>query len=224
MNLKINKRRVGMNRFMSIQGFRWTKRIALYGLFTVTAVGFLGMVAAERANAADCTGPYALCAASICQPTGKSITVNVASGGTAVFPEANCTCPIFTGTVSVGNGFQGNMRGSCSAPQGRVWSAYSAQTQIPQEITGWAQTSPEDDAPAMVCSAALNLGSQSVNCGEFLCEVAGMRNGVPVAICHCPIGETVGGVPVSPNTTFLTQAGQGNTAYCAAHPVSRALR
>jgi hypothetical protein len=40
---------------------------------------------------------FALCAASTCTPTGKQITVRTATGGTAVFPEADCTCPILFG-------------------------------------------------------------------------------------------------------------------------------
>ena len=40
-----------------------------------------------------CRGYYALCAASTCTPTGKSITVNVTSGGTAQFPEVELHLP-----------------------------------------------------------------------------------------------------------------------------------
>ena len=46
---------------------------------------------------AFCQGYFALCAASTCKPTGRKIKVNVAGGGTAYFPEADCTCPIFSG-------------------------------------------------------------------------------------------------------------------------------
>src|SRR5438045_165800 len=45
-----------------------------------------------------CLGYFALCAALTCTPQpGKKITVKVASGGTAQFPEADCQCPIFYG-------------------------------------------------------------------------------------------------------------------------------
>src|SRR5262249_10573060 len=44
-----------------------------------------------------CHGYFALCAASICKPTGNKIKVNVSGDGTALFPEADCTCPIFSG-------------------------------------------------------------------------------------------------------------------------------
>src|SRR5262249_38040038 len=62
-----------------------------------------------------CTGTYALCAASTCTPNDNMITVNVAGGGTAQFPEASCTCPVYNGpAIADVNG--GNMRGSCAAP------------------------------------------------------------------------------------------------------------
>ena len=48
-------------------------------------------------NLQICEGKYALCAASTCMPTGGTIAVNVASGGTALFPEAACTGPYSTG-------------------------------------------------------------------------------------------------------------------------------
>src|SRR5262245_43355485 len=63
-----------------------------------------------------CPGEFALCAASICTPTGRNITVACKAGtpgcstltGTASFPEAQCTCPIFPGpSIADVNG--GNM-------------------------------------------------------------------------------------------------------------------
>ena len=61
-----------------------------------------------------CPGDFALCAASICTPTGGTIEVKCEAGapgctaiGTASFPEAQCICPIFPGPsicdVSGGN-------------------------------------------------------------------------------------------------------------------------
>jgi hypothetical protein len=44
-----------------------------------------------------CNGYFALCAASTCSPTGQMIKVNVAGGGTAMFPQVDCKCPIFHG-------------------------------------------------------------------------------------------------------------------------------
>ena len=72
----------------------------------VAAIGFFTLCLAGRAVAQQghdfkiCEGEFALCAASTCQPSGGKITVNVIGGGTATFPEYNCTCPIFDGPLS----------------------------------------------------------------------------------------------------------------------------
>ena len=63
-----------------------------------------------------CNGYFALCAASTCTPTGKQITVKTATGGTATFPEADCTCPVILGP-SIANLAGGNMQGSCEPPR-----------------------------------------------------------------------------------------------------------
>ena len=54
-----------------------------------------------------CPGEFALCAASICTPTGGTIDVKTATG-TASFPEAKCICPIFPGP-SIGDVTGGNI-------------------------------------------------------------------------------------------------------------------
>src|SRR5690242_13712911 len=70
-----------------------------------------------------CTGRFALCAASTCKATGKFITVNVASGGTATFPEYDCTCPVLSGP-GIADLSGGNMQGSCEPPPNQIWSYY----------------------------------------------------------------------------------------------------
>src|SRR4029077_17656509 len=67
-----------------------------------------------------CPGDFALCAASICTPTGKKIEGKTASG-TASFDEAQCICPIFPGP-SIGDVRGGNIAqplgpGHCFEPQ-----------------------------------------------------------------------------------------------------------
>ena len=62
-----------------------------------------------------------------------------------------------------------------------------------------------------------------VNCFSFLCDSQTYISNVPVVTCHCPIGESLAGTPVPPRTAFLTQAGQGDEAYCAKYPVSGPL-
>jgi len=175
-----------------------------------------------------CRGYFALCAASTCTPKpGQTITVRTATGGTAVFPAADCTCPVILG-VSIANPAGGNMQGSCEPPAdqpGTIWSTFQPRPNIPQALTNWVPTPPEAAAPPLFCPKSPPLGNQSVNCFSFLCDSLTYIPGtnVPVATCHCPIGESLAGTPVAPATAFLTQAGQGDPAYCAMHPVSGPL-
>jgi len=167
-----------------------------------------------------CRGYFALCAASTCMPTGKQITVRTATGGTATFPEADCTCPVLLGP-SIANLAGGNMQGSCEPPgPDTIWSTYQPRPNIPQALTNWVPTPPEASAPPLFCPKSLNLGNQLVNCFSFLCDSQTYINNVPVVTCHCPIGESLAGTSVPPHTSFLTQAGQGDQAFCAEHPVS----
>jgi hypothetical protein len=163
-----------------------------------------------------CHGYFALCAASTCTPTGKQITVRTATGGTATFPEADCTCPVVLGP-SIANLAGGNMQGSCEPPRpDTIWSTFQPRPNIPQALTDWVPA----PAPPLFCPKRLNLGSQSVNCFSFLCDSQTYINNAPVVTCHCPIGESLAGTPVPPRTAFLTQAGQGDREFCAMHPVS----
>lgn len=167
-----------------------------------------------------CSGYFALCAASTCKPTGRKIRVNVSSGGTALFPEADCTCPIFSGEA-IGDLAGGNMKGSCKPPSpDQIWSLYSPQSHIAQQLTGWVPSGPAAVAPPLFCSKNLNLGSTLANCFSFACDSETYINGVPVTTCHCPIGESLDGTAVAPHTDFVTQAGQRDRQFCAAHPVS----
>ncbi len=167
-----------------------------------------------------CNGYFALCAASTCRPTGGTVTVNVTGGGTAQFPEADCTCPIFYGQA-IADLAGGNMSGSCKQPAAdQLWSLFTTTKYIPQEINGWAQSGRAALAPPQFCSKSLNLGNKLVNCFSFACDSETFVNGVPVATCHCAIGESFEGTPVRPHTTFWTDAGQGDPAFCAAYPAA----
>jgi hypothetical protein len=176
--------------------------------------------AATDSDAPHDVGRFALCAASTCTQTGRKITVNVTAGGTAQFPEYDCTCPVLRGpSIADLNG--GNMQGSCQPPsRTQVWSLYAPRLHIPQALTDWKRGASATRAPLLQCQASLNLGDQLVNCFSFACDLAGTISGVPVATCHCALGESLDGVSVPANTAFLTQAGQGNTAICAQHPVA----
>jgi len=176
--------------------------------------------AAEVYDFQICHGYFALCAASTCTPTGKQITVKTATGGTATFPEADCTCPVLLGP-SIANLAGGNMQGSCEPPEpGKIWSTYQPRPNIPQALTNWVPTLPEAAAPPLFCPKRLGRGNQLVNCFSFACDSQTYINNVPVVTCHCPIGESLAGTPVPPRTAFLTQAGQGDEATCAMYPVS----
>ena len=175
--------------------------------------------AAEFYDFQICHGYFALCAASTCKPTGGQITVRTATGGTATFPEADCTCPVILGP-SIANLAGGNMQGSCEPPPDHIWSTYQPRPNIPQALTNWVPTPPEAAAPPLFCPKNLGLGNQLVNCFSFQCDSQTYVNNVPVVTCHCPIGESLAGTPVPPRTAFLTQAGQGDQATCAMNPVS----
>jgi hypothetical protein len=176
--------------------------------------------AAEFYDFQICGGYFALCAASTCTPTGKQITVKTATGGTATFPEADCTCPVILGQ-SIANLAGGNMQGSCEPPKpGEIWSTYQPRPNIPQALTNWVPTLPEAAAPPLFCPKHVGRGNKLVNCFSFLCDSQTYINNVPVVTCHCPIGESLAGTPVSPHTAFLTQAAQGDQATCAIYPVS----
>jgi hypothetical protein len=116
------------------------------------------------------------------------------------------------------------MQGSCNPPApGQIWSTYELRPNIPQALTNWVPTLPEAAAPPLFCPRLPPRGNKLVNCFSFLCDSQRYINNVPVVTCHCPIGESLAGTPVPPATAFLTQAGQGDRAYCAMHPVSGPL-
>ena len=186
-----------------------------------------------------CPGDFALCAASICTPTGGMIKVKCeadapgcTADGIAVFPEAQCICPIFPGPsigdVSGGNIAQPLGPGHCFEPPDMVngmpvrrhdgiWSLYSPMGHIPQEINNWSQRPRKTAAPVNTCPASTT--NTFANCFSFACVRAGKINGVEVATCFCPIGESLTGMEVALGTPFGTQAGQGNEAICSEIPV-----
>ena len=193
---------------------------ALLGFFTLCLAGTA--IAQQSHDYKICEGDFALCAASTCKPTGGSISVNVIGGGTASFLEYNCTCPIFDGpAIADLNG--GNMHGSCTPPHDQIWSLFQPRSNIPQAITNWSRLPSKSHAPPQVCGADLKLGNQLVNCFSFACDPAGEIKGVPVATCHCPLGESLDGTAVKRDTAFGTQAGQGNQEICSDHPVGGPL-
>ena len=199
-------------------------------VFSLTAVLLVFVPPTARAAGAAeaipdfrfCEGYFALCAASTCTRTGKQIAVNTITGRTRNFPEADCTCPVILGT-SIANLSGGNMKGSCEPPgTGHLWSTYQARPDIPQALTNWVPHLPEDAAPPQICPGSPN--HQFVQCFSFSCDSESYMNNVPVVTCHCAIGATLAGLPAQPQSSFPTQAGQGNQAICAELPVGNVVQ
>lgn len=157
-----------------------------------------------------CNGEYALCAASTCKPTGKTITGN---NGVA-YPEVECRCPVLNGT-SIADTSAGNMKGSCAATDSNhVWSLFAPKLFYPQEANNFSPLPWKQKATIQKCDASLNLGAQSSNCFSWNCK----KGPDGIAICSCPAGQ------VPPATSFLTEAGQGNPEACYQYPVSLPIK
>jgi len=164
-----------------------------------------------------CTGKYALCAASTCTPTGNKIKVN---GNNIPFDEADCLCPVLDG-VSVADVNGGTMKGDCKPPSDNgVWSLYSLENNIPQEVTNWFPA----ETQFLGCPARLNQGKEQVNCFSFACDNLTVINGALVATCHCAKGENPFAQHVPPATAFVTEAGQGDESFCFKHPVAGSMK
>jgi hypothetical protein len=201
--------------------------LLLAGLFTVRAKAqSISMAGINPYGLKICTGPFALCASSICTPTGGTIEVNVQGGGKASFPAASCLCPIVNGT-SLADVTGGNMQGSCAPPgKDEVWSAYKPETNLPQQINNWSRKPAQTAVSFQLCSASLGVGDTFANCFSFACTInksSKSTNGVKTATCLCPLGENPDGSAVPADTAVLTPAGQCNTDVCDQHPVGAAL-
>jgi hypothetical protein len=198
-------------------------------VFGLTAVLLVFAPLTARAAGPDkvfdfqtCNGYFALCAASTCTPTGNHIAVNTPRG-TRNFPEADCTCPVILGP-SLANLAGGNMQGSCDPPgPGQIWSTFQIRPDIPQAITNWVPHLPQAATQVQRCPASLNLGNQYAQCFSMSCDAETWINNVPVVTCHCALGATLTGGRAEPHSSFLIEAGQGNPAFCAKHPVSNVI-
>ena len=184
-----------------------------------------------KTGLSQCRGEFAYCGSSTCKPTGKMIKVKEDGGKyTREYPEAVCTCPVITKQIACQNGSEltgfatlneGNMNGSCNPPsKGTIWSYASATiTMYPQESTNPPFQMKE--AGIQTCPAG---SGQTVNCWDFLCKRDGKKvNGVEVATCSCPIGESILGHPAKASDDFITGAGayySNPSQACAMYPVS----
>ena len=157
-----------------------------------------------------CDGEYALCAASTCRPTGKTITGN----NGVPYPEVVCRCPILKGHA-IADTSAGNMQGSCKPTDDKhVWSLFAPKLFYPQEASNFSPWIWNQKATVQKCDASLNLGAKSSNCFSWNCT----KGADGIAVCSCPSGQ------VAPATSFLTEAGQGNPDACAQYPVSLPLK
>jgi len=153
-----------------------------------------------------CHQEFALCAASSSTPTGKMITVNVESGGTAQFPEMVAVCPILHGPA-IADVAGGNMKGSCDQPgPGQVWSLYQYRDKFPQ-APDWSRS---DKATIRTFVTGVDNGLS--NMFSFSCKLEPKRVGsVKLAKCYGPANENIAGAAVLPGTAVVTQAPMGAT-------------
>ena len=173
--------------------------LVLLALFTSAAY-------ADPSGLTICNGEFALCAASTCVPTGKTITGN---NGVA-YPEVVCRCPILKGK-NIADTSMGNMQGSCEASDSDyVWSTFWPRLIYPQEANNFSNKFGEMRTEVQLCGADLAQGARASNCFSWNCK----RGRDNIAECHCPMGQ------VPENTAFLTEAGQGDPKACFKHPVS----
>jgi len=179
-------------------------------LLFVLALLTLNVQAKDTPGITTCDGEYALCAASTCKPTNKMITGN---NGVA-YPEVECRCPILNGRA-IAETTAGNMKGSCTPTDSKhVWSLFAPKLFYPQEANNFSSLPWKQKVTVQKCDASLNLGAQSSNCFSWNC----VKGADGIAVCSCPTGQ------VPPATSFLTEAGQGNSEACAQYPVSLPLK
>jgi len=153
-----------------------------------------------------CEGEFALCAASTCKPTGKTITGN---NGVA-YPEVVCRCPILNG-LNIADTSMGNMKGSCDpTDKDHVWSTFWPRLVYPQEANSFSHEPQKMRVVVQKCDADLQQGARASNCFSWNCK----RGPDGIAECHCPSGQ----LPAA--TAFLIEAGQGDPKACFERPVS----
>ena len=173
--------------------------------FIIAAASLVAMPA-QASSYKICHQDFALCAASPATLTGKQITVNVQSGGTAQFAEAVAVCPVLRGPA-IADVAGGNMKGSCDQPgPGQVWSLYQYRDKFPQ-APNWSRSDP-----AVIRTFVTSPGNGLSNMFSFACTLEPKRvNGVRLAKCYGPVHESVAGKPVPAGTKVVTQAPVGAT-------------
>ena len=171
----------------------------------VISIGLLGVAHADP-ELRFCEGEYALCAAATGVIAGEFVQANNGQK----YPAATVLCPVFNGKA-LADLTGGNMTGSCNPPsKDTIWSLFAVETEQPQQMLDWEV----GETAVQICGSDTNAAGQMANCFSFLCERIGKINGVELASCTCPVGQTTNN-----NTPFAIQAGQGDKNYCANIPV-----
>ena len=155
-----------------------------------------------------CSGQFALCAASACEPTGGTITNQ--SGES--FPEVKCTCPILYGD-NIADLSAGNMTSCEPTDENSVWSTFWPRFDYPRQQNDFSHNADAMKGNIVECPASLKQGHRASNCFSWNCKID--KNGV--AICSCPMGQE------PPETAFLIESTETSTDRCSQHPVSLPL-
>lgn len=170
---------------------------------------------AQAQSLTVCQGKFALCAASTCTKTGKTITTNNGQS----YPEVVCKCPVLEGP-SIADLSAGVMKGSCSVddPTTQVWSLFAPRLvegfHYPQEANNF-ERQPPSKTKAQIQSCPGAVAQESTNCWGMMCRYdKHPKNGTVTATCSCPTGQ------IAKGTVFLTEAGQGDPKACYKHPVA----
>ena len=180
----------------------------IIGVLAILFIGIFFYKAKADPKIAICTGQFALCAASACEPTGGTITNQ--SGES--FPEVKCTCPILYGD-NIADLSAGNMTSCEPTDDKHVWSTFWPRTNFPRQENDFSHDDAQMKGNVVNCPASLKQGHAASNCFSWNCEID--KNGL--AICSCPMGQE------PPETDFLIQSTDTSTDRCFEHPVSLPL-
>jgi len=145
-----------------------------------------------------CHNEYALCAASSTEKTGGKVSVDG-----VLFDQGVSVCPVLSGNSIADMNLTG---GTCDAPEGQVWSTFSAATEFPQ-LPDW-KVKP---AVHRTFTTTAKPGGGMSNMWSYPCIVRKEPvNGVKLADCYGPLNEspwTSGVVPVG--SEVITDAPKG---------------
>lgn len=153
-----------------------------------------------------CAGEYALCSASECKLTGRTISY-LSPFGQAISPEVSCTCPVINDDyVAYFN--SGKMGDTCNQPgKNKVWSLYSTNGNIPQKVNNWSVDPSKTSVNVVLCKANDKRRFYYAQCGGFICNKTKVtETGVQLAECFCPLESS---------ENFLIQGYNNDESFCS---------